>query len=95
MKIHVIVHEHFESPGAYQIWAEQRGHKMSFTKLYEQQALPEAIDGFDFLLIRGGPQSPAATTKECPYFNAKAEIALIQKAIAANKIVVGVCLGAQ
>lgn len=95
MKIHVIMHEHFESPGAYQMWAEQRGYEMCFTTLYEGQALPEKVDEFDFLLVMGGPQSPATTSKECPYFNAGAEIALIQKAIVANKIVVGVCLGAQ
>lgn len=43
----------------------------------------------------GGPQAPDTTIEECPHFDAKAEIALIQNAIKNNKAVVGVCLGSQ
>jgi GMP synthase (glutamine-hydrolysing) len=43
----------------------------------------------------GGPQSPATTIDECPHYDAKKEIEFIKKAIDQDKIVFGVCLGAQ
>ncbi|TXH23137.1 MAG: hypothetical protein E6Q95_00665 [Chitinophagaceae bacterium] len=95
MHIHFIQHESFEAPGAYLHWAEQNLLQISFTKLFLHQSLPETIDDIDILVILGGPQSPDTTTAECSYFNAAAEISIIQKCIRANKIVIGVCLGAQ
>ena len=47
------------------------------------------------LIIMGGPQSPATTLKECPWFDAQAEMRLIGRAIEAGKTVIGVCLGSQ
>lgn len=95
MHIHIIQHETFEAPGAYLDWAIQNNHSVSFSKVYEYQPLPETIDNIDFLLIMGGPQSPNTTKEECPYFDGNAEKAIIKKCIDADKIVVGVCLGAQ
>ena len=63
--------------------------------MYENQALPETAENIDLLIVMGGPQSPATTQKECPHFNAKAEITLIQKCIKSEKAVIGVCLGSQ
>ena len=48
-----------------------------------------------FVIIMGGPQSPATSIDECPYYDSKAEQQLIYDAIQANKMVLGVCLGAQ
>ncbi|MBZ4036807.1 type 1 glutamine amidotransferase [Flavobacterium sp. 17A] len=95
MKIHFIQHETYEAPGAYLIWAENRNHKISFSKVYENDSLPDSVDFIDMLIVMGGPQSPNTTLKECPHFNAEAEIALIRKCISAGKSVVGVCLGSQ
>ncbi|MET3027626.1 type 1 glutamine amidotransferase [Flavobacterium sp. UW10123] len=95
MNIHFIQHETYEAPGAYQNWAKSRNHKISFSKVYENDVLPESADSIDMLIVMGGPQSPNTTLEECPHFNAKAEIALIQKCISAGKAVVGVCLGSQ
>lgn len=95
MNIHFIQHETFEAPGAYYEWAKERNHTVTFSKVFENQPLPETAENIDLLIIMGGPQSPDTTQEECPHFNAKAEIALIQKAINANKAVVGVCLGSQ
>jgi GMP synthase (glutamine-hydrolysing) len=44
------------------------------------------------LVVFGGPQSPRTTLAECPYFDSQAEQHLINQAIAARKIVVGICL---
>lgn len=40
-------------------------------------------------------RSPLTTLAECPYFDSQAEQHLINQAIAARKIVVGICLGSQ
>lgn len=94
MKVHIVMHESFESPAAIEIWAQKKGYDVTYTKLYEGNTFPESID-FDFLVVMGGPQSPETTIEECPHFDAKKEIAFIQKAIENKKILLGVCLGAQ
>lgn len=95
MNVHFIQHETFESPSVYFVWAEQRNHNITFSKVYENQPLPETAENIDLLIVMGGPQSPDTTQEECPHFNAKAEIVLIRKCIQAGKAVVGICLGSQ
>lgn len=95
MHIHFVQHETFEAPGAYLSWAKERGHTITFSKVYEHQALPDAIDHIDLLIVMGGPQSPETTIAECPHFDGPAEMALINRCINADKKVIGVCLGAQ
>ena len=94
MKIHFLQHESFEAPGAYEIWAKNHNHQISFTKSWENQKPPTEVD-HDMLIILGGPQDPATTPDECPHFDAQAEINFIKQSIQANKKVVGICLGAQ
>lgn len=95
MRIHFIIHEHFEAPGAYEIWAKDRGYTISYSRVYAGEALPESAENIDLLIVMGGPQSPATTLEQCRHFDAKAEQALILKAICAGKVVLGVCLGSQ
>lgn len=95
MRIHFVQHEVFEAPGAYLNWAKESNHTISFSKVYEQDPLPQTAENMDVLIVMGGPQSPDTTKEECPHFDARAEMALIQKCIQAGKAVVGVCLGAQ
>lgn len=95
MHIHFIIHEHFEAPGVYEIWGKSRGCSLSYTRVYQGDPLPEELGGTDLLIIMGGPQSPATTREECPWFDAQAEKALISRAIEAGKTVIGVCLGSQ
>ena len=95
MHIHFIIHEHFEAPGAYEIWGKSRGCSLSYTRVYQGDPLPEELGGTDLLIIMGGPQSPATTREECPWFDAQAEKALISRAIEEGKTVIGVCLGSQ
>ena len=85
MKIHFILHEAFEAPGAYLAWAALSGHDISTTKVYQYEKLLENADSFDFLIVMGGPQSPIGDNSEFPYFDAKTEIELIRKAVKANK----------
>ena len=95
MKVHFILHETFEVPGAYLKWAQERGHQVTTTKVYENEALPETVDEIDFLIVMGGPQSPDEDRETFPYYDPQAEIELIQKAMKADRYIVGVCLGAQ
>ena len=95
MRVHFILHETFEVPGAYLKWVQERGHQVTTTKVYEKELLPETIDGIDFLIVMGGPQSPDEDREAFPYYDPQAEIELIQKAMKADRYIVGVCLGAQ
>jgi GMP synthase (glutamine-hydrolysing) len=94
MKLHIIMHEGFEAPAALETWAQKRDHAITYTRLFEGDTLPEDHD-FDFLVVMGGPQSPATNIEEFPYFDAKKEIAFIKEAVNQDKILLGVCLGAQ
>ncbi|MEW5191146.1 glutamine amidotransferase, partial [Citrobacter freundii] len=95
MRVHFVIHESFESAGAYLPWAESRGYTITWSHVYAGEAVPANADGFDMLVVFGGPQSPRTTLAECPYFDSHAEQHLINQAIAARKIVVGICLGSQ
>ena len=95
MKVHFVLHETFEVPGAYLKWAQERGHQVTTTKVYENETLPESVNDIDFLIVMGGPQSPDEDREAFPYYDPQAEIQLIQKAIKSDRYIVGVCLGAQ
>ncbi|HCW7018505.1 TPA: type 1 glutamine amidotransferase [Citrobacter farmeri] len=95
MHVHFIIHESFESAGAYLPWAETRGHNITWTRVYDNEPVPANADGFDMLVVFGGPQSPRTTLAECPYFDSLAEQHLINQAISAGRMVVGICLGSQ
>ncbi len=88
MQLHIIQHESFEAPGAIANWAAKNNHGMTCTRLYQGDTLPARCD-YDCLIVMGGPQSPATTMQECPYFDARQEIRCIQTAIAQNKILLG------
>ena len=93
MRVHFILHETFEVPGAYLKWAQERGHQVTTTKVYENEALPETVDEIDFLIVMGGPQSPDEDRETFPYYDPQAEIELIQKAMKADRYIVGVVSG--
>lgn len=95
MKVHLVVHEPFEAPGAYETWARERGYETSYSRVYAHEPLPQTVDNIDLLVVLGGPQSPSTTKEECSHFDAAAERDLIARCVAAGKAVVGVCLGSQ
>jgi len=94
LKIHFILHESFESPAAIEDWAKKNASRLTYTRLHDGDSFPPTFD-FDFLIIMGGPQCPATTPDECPHFDGKKEIEFIKEAIKRDKILLGVCLGAQ
>lgn len=73
MRVHFIVHESFEAPGAYETWARKQGHDVTYSRVYAGEVLPADAEGIDFLIVMGGPQDPVTTLKACPHFDSKGE----------------------
>jgi len=91
MRIAVLQHVEFEGPAAVADWAAGRGFPLRVFHLYRDAALPSLSD-FDMLTVMGGPMS-ANDEAQLGWFGP--EIALVRDAIAANKTVLGICLGSQ
>lgn len=91
LRIHYLQHVPFEEPGYIDAWAKQRQHILTSTKLYESVSLPQLND-FDMLIIMGGPMN-IYQHEQYPWLPAEKEF--IKNAIAATKLVVGICLGSQ
>lgn len=91
MNLHILQHEPHEGPGAIASWAAMRGHHLSFTAL-AQDASPPSLPNVDLLVIMGGAMN---VDEETRYPWLATEKQWIASAIAANKVVLGVCLGAQ
>lgn len=91
MKIHYVQHVPFENPGRILSWAAQKGHRVSCTRVYANEALPE-IAAFDWLVVMGGPMN---IYEESLYPWLAAEKAFIRRAIDGKKVVLGLCLGGQ
>lgn len=51
MRVHFIVHESFEAPGAYETWAINQGHDVTYSRVYAGDRLPDDAVGIDFLIV--------------------------------------------
>ncbi|MBK1694302.1 amidotransferase [Chromatium weissei] len=91
MQIQVFTHVPFENPAAIANWGHSRNHTLNLTPLYSAASLPK-LSTFNWLVVMGGPMG---ANDESLYSWMAAEKQLIAAAIAANKTVIGVCLGAQ
>ncbi len=91
MKIHYLQHVEYEPPGLIIDWAEEKKHKLSFTKFHLNEKLPTNID-FDLLIIMGGPMN-IYNYVEYPYL--QEEKIFTKKVIDREISVLGICLGAQ
>lgn len=90
MRLHYLQHVPFEGIAAIGEWAARRGHEVTGTPLYRSGF--EHPGEFDMLVIMGGPMS-VHMELEHPWL--AEEKAFIRAAVAAGKLVLGVCLGAQ
>ena len=91
LRIHALYHVDFEELNHIKQWADNRGHRITVTRFYENDPLP-AQDSFDWLIIMGGPMS-IHDENDFPWLTD--EKAFIQQSISDGKTVIGVCLGAQ
>ncbi len=91
MRCHVLQHVAFEGPAAIADYAARHDHPVTTTRPFAGEPLPLPT-AFDVLVVMGGPMS-VNDTDQHPWL--APEIACIADTIAANKRVLGVCLGAQ
>jgi len=91
VRIHVLQHVPFETPGIIQTWIRNKNHKLTTTKFFVDDSLPE-LSSFDWLIVMGGPMSSYDEEK---YLWLKKEKEYIKAAIKNDKVVIGICLGAQ
>jgi len=91
MRLHYLQHVAFEGLGSIETWAQQAGHNISHTALYDNEPLPD-INGVDCLVIMGAPMN---IYQEAEYPWLVAEKRFIAEVIDAGKPVLGICFGAQ
>lgn len=89
-KFHYIQHVPYEGLGMIKNWAQENNCIISSTNA-SQQKFPNP-DEIDWLCIMGGPMG---VYEQDQYPWMKAEFDFIEKCIQQNKIVLGICLGAQ
>lgn len=91
MHIHFLQHVSQEGPGSILNWATERKFSSSSTQMDSGEILPET-DTFDWLIILGGPMS---VHDEHLHPWLIAEKNLIRQAMQQEKVIIGICLGAQ
>lgn len=91
MKVHWLQHAQHEQLGCIAPWLQRRGHRLTCTRLYEGDALPDPRS-LDWLLVLGGPMN-VYEDRRYPWL--KPEKQFINDAIVNNVPVLGICLGAQ
>ena len=91
MKIRWFQHVPFEGLERIEHWAKDRRYDIHPTRLYQRDPWPDTED-LDWLIVMGGPMN---VYQEDRYTWLKGEKKFIEKAIAAGKTVIGICLGAQ
>jgi GMP synthase-like glutamine amidotransferase len=91
MRIHSLEHEPFEGLGNIEVWVKNKGHSITRTLLFDNEELPETSE-FDWLVIMGGSMN---IYEEDKFPLLKEEKNFIAQTIAANKILLGICLGSQ
>ncbi len=91
MRLHYLQHVPFEDPGVIFTWAKENGYPMTGTHFYRQDPLP-GLDTFDWLIILGGPMN-LYEEEQFPWLIV--EKAFMKEAMAAEKVMIGFCLGAQ
>lgn len=91
MNIIVFKHFSFDDEYAITLWAAQHGHSLQVLVPAELSEYP-SMASFDMLIIMGGPMS---VYEEDQYPWLDVEKRFLGEAIEADKLVLGICLGAQ
>ena len=91
MRAYVLQHVPFEELGNIEPWLVQQNAEIHYCRLYANDPLPDVHD-VDLLIVLGGPMS---VNDKSHYPWLVAEKAFLAQAIAAEKPIVGICLGAQ
>ncbi|WP_423126755.1 type 1 glutamine amidotransferase [Gaoshiqia sp. Z1-71] len=90
-RIHYLQHVAFEGLGCIDEWVRNKGHRLTATRFYLGESLPDP-DSFDWLIVMGGPMG---IYDEAFFPWLTAEKQFLKKALADGKVILGICLGAQ
>ncbi|NDP48957.1 MAG: amidotransferase [Sulfuriferula multivorans] len=91
MHVHVLQHVPFEGLGSIEAWLSHRGARVTYTRFFEPAKLP-ALTDINFIIALGGPMS-VNDEEQLPWL--REEKRFVAEAVASNKAVLGICLGAQ
>lgn len=91
LRIHYLQHVSFEGPGCITNWASKNNHRLTSTRFFDHENLPEP-DEIDWLVIMGGPMG-IYDYQDYPWLSTEKNY--IENAINQNKTVIGICLGSQ
>ena len=92
MRLHIFEHDHITiRRNNITTWAEKRGYSVGSTDVFKGAPLPSQRD-FDWLVVLGGSQH-AWQEQEHPWL--AAEKRFISEALSMDKIILGICFGAQ
>ena len=91
IRIHYLQHVPFEGPGCIESWALVRNHSLTSTRLYSGQRLP-GVEELDWLVVLGGAMN---VYEQDRYPWLAREKRFIGEALHGEKVVIGICLGAQ
>ena len=91
MHAHYLQHVPFEGLGSIERWLRAKGHRITATRFFASDALPD-VDEIDLLVVMGGPMS-VHDERRFPWL--VTEKNFIRGVIECGKPVLGVCLGAQ
>jgi GMP synthase-like glutamine amidotransferase len=91
MKVHVLQHVPFEDIGSMSQWLETHGADVSYTRFFEEPALPQTKD-LDLIIVMGGPMS---VNDDSIFQWLRHEKQFIRDAVVQGVSILGVCLGAQ
>lgn len=92
MKVHCLQHVPFEGAALIETWAAAKGYTLSVTSFFDSGYVLPNLANVDMIVVLGGPMS----VNDGDQFEWLAdEENFIREAIAADKYVLGICLGAQ
>ena len=91
VRVHFLQHVPFEGLGSIQTWLDTRAAAITSTRLYQEPRFPDMSE-VDWLIAMGGPMS-VNDEHNHPWLNQEKQF--IRRAIDSDKVVLGVCLGAQ
>lgn len=91
MRLHAFYHVPFEDVGSIKPWAAAKEHTLTSTCFFADET-PPPVDDYDMLVVMGGPMG---VYDEADHPFLAGEKKAIEAAIAADKAVLGICLGAQ
>lgn len=91
LRVHALINYSVADLGMINEWIESKGHIVTATAVYRNEKFPD-MDAFDLLIILGGVMG-AYEEAEHPWL--RNEKQFILEAIKCNKVILGICLGAQ